>query len=220
MEFTQDWFSHNIPNWSDLLSEFRGKPGVRALEIGVFEGRSTCWLLENILTGAGSSVDCIDTFAGGIEHGGLDMSSVKFRFESNTAPWRERVTLHVGNSAQLLPTLSGNFNIIYVDGSHTASDVLTDIVLAWCLAADNAVVIFDDYDWPKYRDQPWLRPQMAIDAFLQCFTGWYMVLHVGYQVVIRKLGTYSPPSANKDLGHSSSSWAKHYSSTGAKNRWS
>ncbi len=199
MEFTQDWFSHNIQSWIRCLSEFRDKPGIRALEIGVFEGQSTCWLLENILTGVNSSVDCIDTFAGGMEHVGLDMSTIQSRFESNTAPWRERVDLHVGHSAQLLPTLSGHYDIIYIDGSHTACDVLTDAVLAWRLAGDDAVIIFDDYNWPKYLDQPWLRPQMAIDAFLQCFTGWYKVLEVGYQVAIRKLATYSPPPQNRDI---------------------
>lgn len=197
MEFTHDWFSHNIPTWTRLLAEFRGKPGIRALEIGVFEGRSTCWLLENILTGANSTVDCIDTFSGGMEHQELDMNSVQSRFEFNTAPWRDRVNLHVGHSAQILPMLSGPYDIIYIDGSHAACDVLTDAVLAWSLAGNNAVMIFDDYKWPMYPDQPWLRPQMAIEAFLQCFTGWHKVLHVDYQVAIRKLPAYSQPSVAK-----------------------
>jgi predicted O-methyltransferase YrrM len=195
-EFSKDWFSHNIPTWTTLLAEFRGRSGLRVLEIGVFEGRSTCWLLENILTGEGSTVDCIDTFAGGMEHGGpgIDMAAVRTRFEVNTAPWRQRVRLHVGKSAQLLPMLSGPYDIIYIDGSHAAADVLVDTVLAWHLARDNAIIIFDDYAWPKYLDQPWLRPQMAIDTFLQCFAGWYQGLHVGYQIAIRKLPVYQPPA--------------------------
>jgi predicted O-methyltransferase YrrM len=207
LEFTHDWFSHNIPTWTRLLAEFRGKPGVRVLEIGVFEGRSTCWLLENILTGANSTVDCVDTFSGGMEHHGLDMDAVRSRFESNTAPWRDRVTLHVGHSAQILPTLPGPYDIIYVDGSHAACDVLADAVLAWVLAGSDAVMIFDDYRWPYYPDQPWLRPQMAIEAFIQCFAGWHEVLHVDYQVALRKLSAYSQPSAAKATGNASSSTA-------------
>ncbi|HEX5865989.1 MAG TPA: class I SAM-dependent methyltransferase [Casimicrobiaceae bacterium] len=196
MKFSEDWFSQNVPTWTDLLAEFRGRSGVRTLEIGVFEGRSTCWLLENILTGEGSTIDCIDTFAGGMEHvyRGLDMAAVRTRFEANTAPWRERVTLHVGKSAELLPTLSGPYDFIYVDGSHVAADVLVDIVLAWRLARDNGIMIFDDYAWPRYLDQPWLRPQMAIDAFLQCFAGWYEVLQAGRQVAIRRLPVYRSPA--------------------------
>ncbi|MDQ2961991.1 MAG: class I SAM-dependent methyltransferase [Pseudomonadota bacterium] len=196
MKFSEDWFSQNIPTWTALLAEFRGRSRVRALEIGVFEGRSTCWLLENILTGEGSTIDCIDTFAGGIEHvyRGIDMAAVRTRFEANVAPWREQVTLHVGKSAELLPKFSGPYDFIYVDGSHVAADVLVDIVLAWRLASDHGIMIFDDYAWPRYLDQPWLRPQMAIDAFLQCFAGWYEGLQVGRQVAIRKLPAYQPPA--------------------------
>jgi hypothetical protein len=51
MHFSQDWFSQHIPIWTRLLHEFKGKAGLRVLEIGTFEGRSTCWLLENIVTG-------------------------------------------------------------------------------------------------------------------------------------------------------------------------
>ena len=192
-QFSRDWFSHNIPAWTALLAELRGRPGVRVLEIGVFEGRSTCWLLENILTGEGSTIDCIDTFDGSMEHSRIEMAAVKARFEANTAPWREQVTLHIGKSSQLLPSFTGPYDFIYIDGSHAAADVLIDAVLAWRLARDNAIIIFDDYLWRRNLDRPWLRPQMAIDAFLQCFAGWHQVLHAQYQVAIRKLPEYKPP---------------------------
>lgn len=196
MEFSQDWFSQNIPTWTTLLAEFRGRARVRALEIGVFEGRATCWLLENILIGEDSAIDCIDTFAGGMErrYRNTDLTTVRFRFEANTAPWRERVTLHVGKSAELLPKLAGPYDIIYIDGSHAVADVLIDAVLAWRLACDNGIIIFNDYGCPKYLDQSWFRPRVAVDAFLDCFAGWYRGLYSGYQLAIRKLSVYEPPA--------------------------
>jgi predicted O-methyltransferase YrrM len=193
-EFSRDWFTHNVATWSALLAEFRGRSGLRVLEIGVFEGRSTCWLLENIATGDGATLDCIDTFTGSMEQGHIDMAAVKARFEANTRRWKAQVTLHVGESARILPNLSGPYDIIYIDGSHAAADVLVDTVLAWRLAGDNAIIIFDDYGWRRYLDQPWLRPQMAVDAFLKCFAGWYQVLHADYQVIVRKLPAYQPPA--------------------------
>src|SRR5262245_40452971 len=48
--FTVDWHSHNISHWRRILERYRGQVGVRVLEIGSYEGRSTVWLLENILT--------------------------------------------------------------------------------------------------------------------------------------------------------------------------
>ncbi|WP_162666955.1 class I SAM-dependent methyltransferase [Gemmata massiliana] len=61
--FTEDWFAYNVPVWARVLAPLVGKP-VRALEIGVFEGRSTVWLLENVLTHPDVSLTWTDTFGG------------------------------------------------------------------------------------------------------------------------------------------------------------
>jgi hypothetical protein len=49
-DFTVDWFSHNVPRWTEQLGAFAGRPDLRFLEIGSFEGRSAVWLLEHVLT--------------------------------------------------------------------------------------------------------------------------------------------------------------------------
>ena len=81
MNFTEDWFSHNIPNFETCMSAIPDKR--LFLEIGAFEGRSTCWLLENGLNDKGSIV-CIDPFSGSVEHGSIDFKAVEARFWSNT----------------------------------------------------------------------------------------------------------------------------------------
>lgn len=194
-DFREDWFSENIPIWTRLLAEHRGKPSLRYLEIGVFEGRSTCWLLENILTCPDARIECIDNFEGGMNSApaGLDMTAVRQRFESNAAPWQDKLTLHVGTSAEILPTLTNKFDFVYIDGSHQAKDVLTDSVYSWYLLKPNGIIIFDDYEWDIYHEA-WRNPKLAIQSFLRSFTGWYQVLHVGYQVAIRKLAVYAPPT--------------------------
>ena len=198
MEFTEDWFSDNIPVWSRLLAEHRGKPFMRYLEIGVFEGRSTCWLLENILTGKDAHIECIDTFQGSMEHdsASYNFSSIRKRFEENIQPWKDKVFLHVGASSDILPSIRGGFDFVYIDGSHQAKDVLFDAVLCWHLIKTNGILVFDDYEFNEYPE-PWLNPKLAIHAFMQCITGWYQVIHVGYQIAIRKLGTYNPGMSPK-----------------------
>ena len=59
-EFTEDWFSENNPEkvvrqFDEFLSEFKDKPCM-FLEIGSFEGMSTIWMLENILTEESSQI--------------------------------------------------------------------------------------------------------------------------------------------------------------------
>lgn len=79
-KFTQDWFSWSPPIWERLVGML---PERRAfLEIGSFEGRSAVWIIENMME-KGGFIDCVDTWAGGEEHGGLDMMSVEDRFDHN-----------------------------------------------------------------------------------------------------------------------------------------
>jgi Methyltransferase domain len=66
-DFTGDWFSWNIPVWEKVLSPYKGKAGVRYLEIGAYEGRSAVWMLENVLTNPTASLTAIDIFDGSYE---------------------------------------------------------------------------------------------------------------------------------------------------------
>ena len=195
MHFTQDWFSHNIPVWTQLLREFKGKDDLSVLEIGVFEGRATCWLLENVVTGARAHIDCIDTFQGAEDMVALklDMSQMRATFEANISPWRDRVSIHAGESASVLRRLHGSFDLIYVDGSHRAADVLADAVLSWPLLKFGGIMLFDDYLWEE-DPRPEHCPRMGVDAFLRCHRGWFDVLLAQYQVAVRKRADYQGPA--------------------------
>src|SRR5438105_12002910 len=67
--FSIDWFSQHIPLWEFLVKQhLQGRD--KFLEIGSFEGRSACWLIENALAPAGVFY-CIDTWKGSPEFWGL-----------------------------------------------------------------------------------------------------------------------------------------------------
>ena len=62
--FTRDWFGPNVELWRRAFAKLVGLPDLAFLEIGAFEGRATCWLLANVLTGTNARIHCIDPFAG------------------------------------------------------------------------------------------------------------------------------------------------------------
>ena len=167
--FTQDWFSHHIPNWEKWLEPLRGNP-VRALEIGCFEGRATTWLLENVLTHPDSKITVVDTFTGSEEHSGMGVAvdDIFLKFLANIAPWEEKVDIRAGKSRHVLKSLHGKFDFAYIDGCHDAFEVLSDAVLVWPLMMPGGIVIFDDYGWNGGgKDLPESKkPTIAIDAFL------------------------------------------------------
>ena len=49
-----DWFSQHLPVWENALADYGKKPGIQYLEVGVFEGRSAIWMIDNILTHSSS----------------------------------------------------------------------------------------------------------------------------------------------------------------------
>ncbi|MFA5933022.1 MAG: class I SAM-dependent methyltransferase [Microgenomates group bacterium] len=195
MSFLYDWFTPNIPVWEKTLKGYKNKDNLLFLEIGCFEGQATSWLLKNVLTHPSSKIVVIDTFQGGDDQKDFGVKTGKLfeRFKENLKdyisenPKMNKIIIKKGFSGEVLRLLSGEFDFIYVDGSHIAKDVLEDIVLSWNLLKDNGIIIFDDYGWDRYKDET-LNPTPAINSFLKVYKGWYRILHSGYQIVVQKKG--------------------------------
>lgn len=59
--FTNNWFNPNIPRWEKTFYHLKDKK-INVLEIGVFEGRSTTWILEELAGHHESKLVAIDNF--------------------------------------------------------------------------------------------------------------------------------------------------------------
>lgn len=179
-EFSADWFSRFADIWRQILKQY---PAARLLEIGAYEGRSACFLIEECAAKRPIELHCIDTWAGGVEHDRQAMAQVERRFDGNIERARAAaphpVDFHKHRSAShpaLIQLLAadgaGTFDLIYVDGSHQAPDVLADAVLAFQLLKVGGVVIFDDYLWSMEdagRQDAHNMPKPAIDAFVNVY---------------------------------------------------
>ena len=186
--FTQDW-SAQRNYWPDMFADLNlvGKPDLRFLEIGCYEGKTTLWLLENVLTDQSSTITVVDTFEGSMEFEQLGIEGNSFqRFLTNTADYAEQVVVRTGRSDEILRTLHGVYDFVYIDGSHLAADVLSDAVLAWPLLAQGGMMVFDDYEWQI--DLPeWAKPQLGIDAFASAYQNQLAVRFSDVQFVVEKL---------------------------------
>ena len=92
-----------------------------------------------------------------------------------------------GKSQTTLRTLPLNsYDIVYIDGSHTAPNVMFDAALSWSLLKKRGIMIFDDYmlDWEL---PPQERPKIAIEAFLRIFKKELQIIHQDYQVIVKKI---------------------------------
>ena len=191
-QFTTDWFSHNIPNWTYVLEQFKNKPNLNFLEIGCWEGRATCWLLENILTDKNSKITVVDTFGGSPEEtgmNGLDFDNVLSRFKHNIQEHKDKVIIHQGHSSKILKQFKEEeqYDFAYIDASHTAYGTLEDAILVHPLVKKGGIIIFDDYLWKDpNRPSPTDSPELGINCFYNTYSDFYDVIFNAYQVGLIK----------------------------------
>jgi predicted O-methyltransferase YrrM len=178
-EFTEDWFSNHMPAWNKIIKDLRPR---RILEIGSYEGRATTYLIRTCTSFGPLHITCVDTWDGSVDLPSARMAGVERRFDRNVSEAVRLAEASVDfmkrkqDSTQAMSGFVAEgrepFDLIYVDGSHTAPDVLTDAVLAFRLLRVGGVMVFDDYLWsmeaPLYVD-PLNMPKPAIDAFTMIF---------------------------------------------------
>ena len=193
--FTSDWFSNGVVNFEFVLGHMEA-PLKSILEIGSHEGRSTCWMLQNMLAEDGT-ITCIDPF------GNMPLNA----YTDDDLPTQhiiQDIHRHNTNLAKLptqtvevMPVMSYHglaqlivdqreFDLVYVDGSHCSDAVLADAVMAFGLLKSNGYMIFDDYLWnesPDILDHP----KMSIDAFVNMFQKHIRIGVINYQYVIQKV---------------------------------
>jgi predicted O-methyltransferase YrrM len=196
--FTTDWFSYAIPNF-EAISRHMG-PVPRILEIGVYQGRATCWMLTNMLASDGV-ITCVDPFCDTDETpwtteavtANPDYNADRLAlFQANTEEVRgsgQTVTVRVGRSYRELAhliTAQAEFDFIYVDGNHYAANVLADVTQCFGLLRPGGIMLFDDYLWD--HDPDWLhRPKMSIDAFVNMYQPYLRQIISNYQLAIQRV---------------------------------
>lgn len=204
--FTANWFPSTV--FDEHLSFLKGRQSLRFLEVGVFEGKGTCYFFEEMLGETGTLV-AIDPFLAysestitkmkGFDHV-INEESLN-RFRSNTKPFENRITLFQGLSQNILPVLKDEtFDLAFVDGDHSREAVALDGRECFRLLKDGGYLVFDDYLW-GFKDRPETSPKEAIDRFLQDHDHEIKIIHKTWCVIIQK---HLPPLIQEDLSLSES----------------
>jgi predicted O-methyltransferase YrrM len=180
-QFTSDWFSNAIELWTTLALPLLPKENVQCLEIGSYEGRSACWILDNIVNKfPNSHLDCVDLWPG--------LHEQEAAFDRNLAG-ETRVTKHKGFSIEFLYRAcreQAKYDFIYVDADHHAEFAFTDATLAWHCLKKKGVMIIDDYLYTGDENRGLPSTKTGIDAFLHLYPDEIRLLAMEYQVYLQK----------------------------------
>jgi hypothetical protein len=187
-EFTADWADKNIPYVVPLLRSFaQGRSTIRYLEIGAYEGKNLAfmdWLMPGLL-----DVTVIDPWFDEALNPEEKYHQVEPRFQRNSAKIKfKSLTAVKGFSTYELPRMlaaGDSFDLIYVDGSHTALAVGID--LGYCAALLNigGMMVLDDY-WHQESEIGGPGVKQAVDRFYGVFQDYFTLNAVYRQVALTK----------------------------------
>ena len=176
----------HLKYWTPILAQYIGTP-CNILEIGSLQGNSAIYWLNNILTHYDSNLWCIEPFG-----------------RTKRVPDRELFLENINKTGQvdkvhLLEMTSDDFfsnpdnglipqlDIIYIDGSHEADFVARDCVNCYHYCKIGGIIIMDDYKMPRVFADDKIGPKPSIDNFLENYADNLEVLHMGYQVIVKKI---------------------------------
>ncbi len=158
------------------------------LEIGVHAGGSMLWMADNVLNVPGSRGVGVDPYCPMHKQ---NQSVVDKRYEKmrlDLKPY-ENIKLVRDYSSRWLRKQSQPYayDVIYIDGDHSAIFCLEDTVLAWPLLKTGGLLIWDDYSLVKRKKAV----KSAADAFLSCLPAdchERIEAPSDYQAVVQKTG--------------------------------
>ena len=172
------FFTDHISVWEEVLSPLKGKPNI-TLEIGALYG--------------GSSVYILDEFCkeGGSHHYIMDINTNEF-IENNIETYKDKLTYLLGESSDSFKEFKHNgkskefLDLVYIDGNHMSNYVLEDVVNSFYCLKENGYIIFDDYGG-GWEQEKYLQVKTAVDSFNHSYYKYIEILHVGYQVIMKKI---------------------------------
>ena len=198
MSYTRNWNQEFVNN----TNQIKLKNQKLCLEIGSFEGLTSNYIVDNILSDDGKLI-CIDPLTdtylvenlseNDIEHnnngwkyfnGQYDrfIENTKNNLESKKIEWYREL------SSEALPKLKekykDKFDFIYIDGDHRDFAVYFDAVNSFEICKPNGYILFDDYLWEDYSNHKITKD--GIDRFINEYRDKLDVVINAYQVMIRK----------------------------------
>lgn len=181
---TQKWFLVSEIK-KKLLRFIDGKQTHNILEIGCFEGLSSVFFADNLLTQPDSKLTCVDPFLNIAtnDHIQFLQNNEEANFDYNIQHCQNsaQITVHKITSDDFFKTNTQQFDFIYIDGCHEPDFIMRDMENAFNVLTPNGIMWMDDY-----CGGDGISIKKTMDEFLYKHKGQYIVIHHQYQLAIVK----------------------------------
>jgi predicted O-methyltransferase YrrM len=186
----------DFPNWFNITAKdnfdtllpkkMRSNSSIKALQIGAYTGDATEWIANNTKW----ELDDVDTWQGSQEdaHEQIDFTKVESVYDSrhkdnkSIRKWKMTSDCFFYEYYQQ----SDEYDFIYIDGDHTASQTVKDGLNAFQLLKPGGIIAFDDYTWASGKGS-YYDPAPGVDAFHHICKDLIELLVANSQVWFKKL---------------------------------
>ena len=145
-------YSHElaIKNFNKYLSNFINKSNLNFLQIGVYIGTSSEWLLKNILTNNSSKLYDVDIWnEKNRQWGGENEETV---YDQNIKNYTN-VIKNKMLSDDFFKTNNLFFDFIYIDGGTKEDETYKDIENSFNFLKNDGLIIVDDYEYIEEHEK-------------------------------------------------------------------
>ena len=161
-----DWFSKHCFYFYWNIRKIKKK--FKYLEIGVFEGNSFLFIINQFKPLKSYAVDpwinSDDKYTA--EKFTHNMHLIEHNFDYNLSEFNSNYKKIKKKSENFFIENKEIFDVIYIDGNHSYSSVLSDALNSWKILSKNGILIFDDYFF-YYPHNPRGYVGFAINNFLK-----------------------------------------------------
>lgn len=180
-QYTHQWFIGSEIKQS-LLNHLGKDEQNIILEIGSYEGLSSCWFSDNLLSHPNSSLDCVDPFDESDPTTPLtNQTETIFNNNIKKSLHSDKCNIYKMYSNNFFLANNKKYNFIYIDGSHIPQDIKLDIENSWKILVPGGIMWMDDY-----LGADGISLKNCMDNTLQQYNGQFDIIHSGYQLAIRK----------------------------------
>ncbi len=183
-KYSQTWFINSEIN--KQLSEVCNSTKINnILEIGCFEGLSSVFFADNFINNPQSSLTCVDPFLtiDNNDHKEFLINNEELNFNYNISHCNniDKIQIYKITSDEFFKINNKTYNVIYIDGCHEPSYIMRDMENSFNVLEKNGIMWMDDY-----RGGDGITIKKTMEDFLIKYNGLYDIIHVGYQLAIRK----------------------------------
>jgi predicted O-methyltransferase YrrM len=183
-KYSQTWFlgseiRRNLYKFLDNTKENK------ILEIGCFEGLSSVYFADNFLNNTNSTLTCVDPYLtiNNNDHIKRLQNNEEMNFDYNISKCKnsDKITIYKITSDNFFQNNNKTYNMIYIDGCHHPDFIKRDMENAFNILEKNGIMWMDDYCG---GDDGQIK--ITMNRFLQKYNEQYKLIHMGYQLAIKK----------------------------------